>query len=190
MERSIEGFSHVWIVFLFHNNVGQPHDKIHPPRLGGKTFGMLATRSPHRPNPVGLTVARIDSIEGDTIHMSGVDLVNGTPVIDVKPYIDTYDALQDTRMAELRERNEEEKVKALRVEFLESTLESLKEFADELRFFKGKREEAKKCIEEVLRLDIRTLHMKKKHAEGEYGVSIDCHLQSERLCCGESRVVA
>jgi len=187
----LEGFSHVWLVFLFHNNAGQPHNKIHPPRLGGKTLGMLATRSPHRPCPIGLTVAKVESIEGDTLHMSGVDLVNGTPVLDVKPYIESYDALHGTTTAEwLRESDEQGKRNPLQVEFTASAEESLREFQDKLRFFKGRWEEAKRCIEEVLRLDIRTIHMKKKHVEGEYGVSIDClnvifRTTKERVCVVE-----
>ena len=69
--------------------------KIAPPVLGGKKVGVFATRTPHRPNPIGLSVVRLDSISTspNAIHISGVDLVNGTPVIDIKPYVPSYDSV-------------------------------------------------------------------------------------------------
>jgi tRNA-Thr(GGU) m(6)t(6)A37 methyltransferase TsaA len=88
MLDSLQGFSHVWLVSVFHQNrnLNFP-SKIHPPRLEGKTVGVLASRSPHRPNPVGLTLAKIERVEGDTLWVSGVDLVEGTPILDIKPYL-------------------------------------------------------------------------------------------------------
>jgi tRNA-Thr(GGU) m(6)t(6)A37 methyltransferase TsaA len=81
-------FSHVWLIFQFHLNTNKTfRPKIHPPRLRGKTIGVFATRSPHRPSPIGLTLAKIERIEGDTLYLSGVDLVNSTPILDIKPYI-------------------------------------------------------------------------------------------------------
>lgn len=89
-------FSHVWLVFVFHMNTAvrnqEQHPKIRPPRLGGEKVGIFATRTPHRPNPIGLTVAKIEKIEKDTIFFSAVDLVNGTPIIDIKPYCPFYDS--------------------------------------------------------------------------------------------------
>jgi tRNA-Thr(GGU) m(6)t(6)A37 methyltransferase TsaA len=88
----LSDFSHVWLVFVFHANndsedVGtHTKAKIRPPRLLGKKLGMFATRTPHRVNPIGLTVCRLDRIEGSTIHLSGVDVIDGTPILDVKPY--------------------------------------------------------------------------------------------------------
>src|SRR5262249_16291394 len=84
----LEGFSHAWLISVFHQskNTNVP-SKIHPPRLEGKTVGVLASRSPHRPNNIGLTLARIERVEGDTLHFSGVDLVDGTPILDIKPYL-------------------------------------------------------------------------------------------------------
>lgn len=193
----LEGFSHVWIVFLFHNNAGNPQNKIQPPRLGGRKLGMLATRTPHRPCPIGLSVARVEAIEGGTLHLSGVDLVNNTPVLDIKPYIGRYDAIPDAITAEWladtdrsesasTTANEDEKGEGeqehhdgiqregrLRVVMTSQALEDLQRYAGSLRFFRDDWQRAQKCIEEVLALDIRTLHMKRKHREGTYGVSID-----------------
>lgn len=172
----LDGFSHVWLVFLFHNNAGHPQNKIHPPRLGGRKLGMLATRTPHRPCPVGLSVARIERIDGDTLHLAGVDLVHNTPVLDVKPYIARYDALADAVTADWLVETDSREAGAegrLRVEMSDEAVASLRRCADDLRFFRGDWERARRCIEEVLALDIRTLHMKRRHREGTYGVSID-----------------
>ena len=106
----LEGFEYVWIVFLFHANsnasktrfLHQQHRignfgvtflaKIRPPKLDRK-IGIFASRSPHRPNPVGITLARVKSIRGRKLYLSGLDLIDGTPVLDIKPYIPLHDAL-------------------------------------------------------------------------------------------------
>lgn len=88
----LEEFSHIWILFHFHmtESTNSPA-KVAPPRLRGERRGVFSTRSPHRPCPIGLSLVKIDRIEGNKIHFFGVDMVNGTPVLDVKPYIPQYD---------------------------------------------------------------------------------------------------
>ncbi|TMS23157.1 tRNA (adenine(37)-N6)-methyltransferase [Larimichthys crocea] len=71
--------------------------KVKPPRLNGQKVGVYSTRSPHRPNALGLTLAKLDRIVGDTIHLSSIDMIAGTPVLDIKPYIPEYDS-PHTRM--------------------------------------------------------------------------------------------
>ncbi len=98
--RGLEAFSHIWVIFVFNANF---RDKwkatVRPPRLGGdRRLGVFATRSPFRPAPLGLSVLRLDHIElGDhgriRIHVSGLDLLDGTPVLDIKPYIPYTDAI-------------------------------------------------------------------------------------------------
>lgn len=84
----LEQFSHLWILFVFHLNSNKSfHAKVHPPRLGGASMGVFATRSPHRANPLGQSLVKIEKVEKDLIHISGLDLVDGTPVIDIKPYL-------------------------------------------------------------------------------------------------------
>jgi tRNA-Thr(GGU) m(6)t(6)A37 methyltransferase TsaA len=84
----LEGFSHVWLISLFHQNSSTRNpSKVHPPRLLGESVGVLASRSPHRPNPLGLTLAKLERVEGDQLWLSGVDLVDGTPILDIKPYL-------------------------------------------------------------------------------------------------------
>ena len=80
------------IIFLFHKNTNKAiKAKVKPPRLDGAKVGVFASRSPHRPNPIGLTLAKLDGIIGNTLLLSGIDLLDGTPVLDVKPYIPDYD---------------------------------------------------------------------------------------------------
>ncbi|XP_071794231.1 tRNA (adenine(37)-N6)-methyltransferase-like [Asterias amurensis] len=91
--QGLDKFSHVWILFVFHKNGGGKFTKakVKPPRLDGAKVGVFSTRSPHRPNPIGLTLAKLDRIQGDTLHLSGVDIIEGTPVLDIKPYVPSYD---------------------------------------------------------------------------------------------------
>lgn len=98
--RSLEEFSHLWIVFVFHEHGGKNwKPSVRPPRLGGaRKVGVLASRSPHRPNPIGLSAVALERIDldaagGPEIHVSGVDLLDGTPVLDIKPYIPYADAI-------------------------------------------------------------------------------------------------
>lgn len=76
----------MWVVFLFHEAVGSEQTKVRPPRLGGEKRGVFATRSPHRPNPIGMSVFRLLRISGRDLIVSGVDVITGTPVLDIKPY--------------------------------------------------------------------------------------------------------
>lgn len=92
----LSGFSHVWLISYFHLNTNKKFlPKIHPPRLRGETIGLFASRAPHRPTPLGLSVARLVRVEGDTLHLCGIDLVDGTPILDVKPYIPDWDSVPD-----------------------------------------------------------------------------------------------
>ena len=98
--RGLEGFSHLWLIWEFSANRDhrgwQP--TVRPPRLGGnERIGVFATRSPFRPNPIGLSCVEIQSIQydhpqGPVIHVNGADLVDGTPIYDIKPYIKYADA--------------------------------------------------------------------------------------------------
>jgi len=100
--KGMEHFSHLWIVFVFHSHGGNKwKPTIRPPRLGGKEkMGVLASRSPHRPNPVGLSACEIESIDlmakgGPEIRVRGVDLLDGTPILDIKPYIPYADSIPE-----------------------------------------------------------------------------------------------
>lgn len=100
--RGLEGYSHLWLLWIFSEAVRADWSPtVRPPRLGGNTrVGVFATRSPYRPNPIGLTCVRIGSIElqtpeGPVIHVIGADLMNGTPLIDLKPYLAYADSVPE-----------------------------------------------------------------------------------------------
>lgn len=89
--RGLEAFSHLWLTFVFHENTGHWSPTVRPPRLGGnKRVGVFASRAPFRPNPIGLSLVELDHIDttnGVLLRFKGVDLVDGTPILDIKPYI-------------------------------------------------------------------------------------------------------
>ena len=97
--RGIEGFSHLWLIWEFSENRDRGWSPtVRPPRLGGnRRLGVFATRSPFRPNPIGLSCVGLEGVEWDTVQgpvlrVSGADLVDGTPILDVKPYLPYTDA--------------------------------------------------------------------------------------------------
>jgi tRNA-Thr(GGU) m(6)t(6)A37 methyltransferase TsaA len=92
----LAGFSHVWVVWIFDRNKAPGRARVRPPRLDGETkLGVFATRSPYRPNPIGLSVARLRAVHADHVEVEGLDVVDGTPVIDLKPYLPYADAVPD-----------------------------------------------------------------------------------------------
>ena len=96
--QGLEGFSHLWVLFWCHRNEqNEFHAKIHPPRLGGKSIGVFATRSPHHPNPIGMTLVKIDSVAADGVWVSGIDFTDGTPILDIKPFISRADQAKEIR---------------------------------------------------------------------------------------------
>ena len=88
--QDLAGFSRVWVVWWFHRNT-EWRPKVLPPRGPSKRRGVFATRSPHRPNPLGLTPVQLIRVEGLKLILGACDLVDGTPVFDIKPYIPAYD---------------------------------------------------------------------------------------------------
>ncbi|WP_347355992.1 tRNA (N6-threonylcarbamoyladenosine(37)-N6)-methyltransferase TrmO [Bdellovibrio sp.] len=96
--QGLEGFSHVWLIWVFHQNkVARFHAKVHPPRLGGESMGLFATRTPHRPNPIGLSLVELVRVEKDGIVVAGADLVDGTPILDIKPYLPEVEAIPNAK---------------------------------------------------------------------------------------------
>ncbi|MCR5424625.1 MAG: tRNA (N6-threonylcarbamoyladenosine(37)-N6)-methyltransferase TrmO [Bacteroidales bacterium] len=102
--RGIEEFSYIWLIWQFSENMDSPWSPtVRPPRLGGnKRMGVFATRSPFRPNPIGLSSVRLTEVlhhtsEGPQLIIEGPDLMDGTPIYDIKPYIPYTDAHPDAR---------------------------------------------------------------------------------------------
>lgn len=95
----LEHVSHVWLLFMFHQTLEEkPRLKVRPPRLGGNaTVGVFASRATHRPNGIGQSVVKLDRIEPGRLWLSGIDLLDGTPVLDIKPYVPYADAVAEAR---------------------------------------------------------------------------------------------
>ena len=157
--RGLEGFSHLWLLWIFSENVRDTwHPTVRPPRLGGNTrLGVFATRSSFRPNPLAMSCVKIEEIrpngkDGPEIVVSGADLMDGTPIVDIKPYLPYADCKSDAvdGLAGLADRN------TVDVDFPEALLQIIPE---------DKRE----SILEVLRQDPRPGY---RHAgdERRYGV--------------------
>jgi len=98
----LEGFSHVWVLFVFHANLADGWNPlVRPPRLGGaRKMGVFATRAPHRPNAIGMSLVKLDRVErteaGPVLHFSGGDFLDGTPVLDLKPHLPEADRARET----------------------------------------------------------------------------------------------
>ena len=123
--RGIEGYSHLWLIWQFSEAVredGAWSPTVRPPRLGGnRRMGVFATRSPYRPNPIGLSSVRLEGVRtdaalGPVLIVSGADLLNGTPILDIKPYLPFTDCHPDAAGGFA----DKKKSYALRVEFPET----------------------------------------------------------------------
>lgn len=95
--RGLEDFTHIWLIWGFSETFGGDFSPtVRPPRLGGNVRkGVFATRSPFRPNSLGLSAVRLDGIERGLLRVSGADLMNGTPIYDIKPYLPYVDSVPD-----------------------------------------------------------------------------------------------
>lgn len=99
LEQAVEdlaGFERIWVIAWFHRNVHW-RTRVLPPRGGRAKRSVFATRSPHRPNPLGLSVLRLLEVRGRTLRVADVDLLDGTPVLDIKPYVPYADAFPGSR---------------------------------------------------------------------------------------------
>lgn len=128
--RGLEDFSHIWVIWQFSEAVRDSWSPtVRPPLLGGnKRMGVFATRSPFRPNSLGLSVVKLDRVEitkneGVVLHISGVDQLDGTPVYDIKPYLPYADSIPDA-VAGFTENLDERK---LEVEFPKKLIEKISE---------------------------------------------------------------
>lgn len=176
----LEDYSYIWLIFIFHiglNDYNNLKTKIAPPKLEGKKKGVFATRSPHRYNPIGLSLAKLEKIEGKTIHLSGADLIHGTPIIDIKPYhyLDSLDQQELETQAVYPEWLLESKERGrLEVKFCERSEEELRDIVDGGRLdFYSSYDEIAKVITEVFELNPHSVHTLNKHGEGIYAIALD-----------------
>ena len=168
--RGIEHYSHLWIIFNFHATAEQGWKPlVRPPRLGGnKKLGVLATRSTFRPNPIGMSVVKLESVKqtSDTleIHISSLDLLDKTPVLDIKPYIRYSDAILDTNDSFAQSAPEI----AIKVDFNSETKNQIKELkANHLQHI-----DLRQVIIEVLQQDPRPAYKRKSTDKKVYGTKL------------------
>lgn len=154
--RGLEGFSHLWLSFIFHKHVGKGwNTTVKPPRLDGKQrFGVFATRASFRPNPIGLSLVELESIEQKQgkllIHIKGADLMDQTPVIDIKPYVPYSDSIPDAKGGFTDHIKEQE----LHISFSQDAENDCKKAAE-------KYPQIKEFIRQLLALDHRAYYYKK-----------------------------
>ena len=166
--RGLEGFSHIWLIFLFHQTYGLGwKPTVRPPRLGGnQRVGVFACRSPFRPNPIGLSAVKLLSISCEAgrviLEVQGADLIDGTPILDIKPYLPYTDGI----VAATGGFAERAPTASLQVEFTASASEQLQSFL-------VKSPELETIIRETLALDPRPAYQRDKNDGREYGVLLD-----------------
>jgi tRNA-Thr(GGU) m(6)t(6)A37 methyltransferase TsaA len=99
--KDLDGFSHVFLVYHFHlAGMFSLHVK---PYLDDRLHGVFATRAPARPNPIGISIVRLAKVEGNILHVKDVDIVDGTPLLDIKPYVPKFDYRETEKIGWLRE---------------------------------------------------------------------------------------
>lgn len=166
MVRGIEGFSHLWLVFVFHENADKGWSPlVRPPRLGGNAKkGVFATRATFRPNPIGLSVVTLEGVErrGEylVLLLSGIDLLDGTPILDVKPYLPYSDALTDAKGGFADDAPETDMTVSISDEALQF-INSQKAYPD-----------LALLIEKVLKQDPRPPYKKERDGEQSYGMTL------------------
>ena len=165
--RGIEQFSHLWLIFVFHGTQQQGWKPlVRPPRLGGnKKLGVFATRSTFRPNPVGMSVVKLESVEiinkQLVINISGLDLLDQTPILDIKPYIPYSDNIDYARAGFAQSEPEA----LLRVVFSSQAVTDINKF-------QKKYTDLSMFIEQVLSQDPRPAYKKKQVDAKVYGMRL------------------
>ena len=93
--KDLDGFSHIILLFHFHRSHGFKLQVV--PFMDSELRGLFATRAPRRPNPIGISVVQLDKIENGVLHIQNVDIMDGTPLLDIKPYVPEFDSPQNIR---------------------------------------------------------------------------------------------
>lgn len=95
--EDLEGFERIWVIYVFHHNTSHWKPKVLPPRGSDHKVGVFATRAPYRPNPIGISCVKLVKVEGLKITLEGADLLDGTPILDIKPYLPYADAFPTSK---------------------------------------------------------------------------------------------
>ena len=94
----LDTFTYIYVLFYLDRPSKPAGMRAKPPRAGGREVGLFASRSPHRPNPIGLSAVRLKKIEGTRLHISGIDALDNTPLLDIKPYVRDLDIKEDSNL--------------------------------------------------------------------------------------------
>eukprot|EP01132_Coremiostelium_polycephalum_P009056 gene9056-11094_t len=196
-------FSHVWLLFWFHSNYKNSNNtetetiennnsndnnksnktvKVRPPKLNGKRIGVFATRTPHRPVPIGMTLCKLERVDTSTstVYLSGIDIIDGTPILDIKPYIPMYDSIQDSMVPDwVNDVGNSSEIK--QVEFTEESISGIYHCLNTvgLNVLKSKStieedvEKIKNLITEVLLNEPRSIYRRTKRPFEKWGFYID-----------------
>jgi tRNA-Thr(GGU) m(6)t(6)A37 methyltransferase TsaA len=162
----LDGFSHLWLLFLFHENLDKEVSlSAQPPHAGGETYGLWATRSPNRPAGIGQSLVELERIERNKgkvkLHLKGIDLIENTPIVDIKPYLPYVDAIPDARSPFLQQAPEPE----LTVGFSAEAEQQLAEL-------EHKYAELRQLIVEVLQYDPRPVATQHDNEETEFSMPL------------------
>ena len=103
--QDLDGFSHIYLLYSFHKATRT--EMLVTPFMDTQTRGVFATRSPLRPNHIGISIVRLLRVEGGTVVVGGIDIIDGTPLLDIKPYIEKFDGVEESRSGWLQASNEE-----------------------------------------------------------------------------------
>ena len=177
----IENFTYIWIIYVFHLNQGFIGSKVIPPKYPGtdtsKKLGIFATRTPHRYNPIGLTLCKFDKIEGKEIFISCVDMITGTPILDIKPYhhLESVDVFgPDIKYAKwIYNSCQAEKCK---VEIKEKAIKNIEDILNDKNkklMFYDKKDDLIKLINGVLEIDPHSKHTHRQEGNLLYGFHVD-----------------
>lgn len=95
--EDLEGIERLWLVYVFHHNTTHWKPKVLPPRGSDKKVGVFATRAPYRPNPIGMSCVKLLKVDGLKLYVEGADLLDGTPILDIKPYLPYADSFPEAK---------------------------------------------------------------------------------------------
>ncbi|MCO7206017.1 tRNA (N6-threonylcarbamoyladenosine(37)-N6)-methyltransferase TrmO [Pseudoalteromonas sp. CnMc7-37] len=164
--RGLDEFSHIWLLFRFHETADKGYSAmVRPPRLGGnERKGVFATRATFRPNAIGMSAVKLEGIEYKngqlSLLLSGIDLLDGTPILDIKPYLPYSDAMTDATAGFADTRPETD----MSVEFSDEALAFIEKQTEQ--------PELKAFISNVLKQDPRPAYKKQRDSEQSYGMTL------------------
>ncbi len=170
--RGLDRCSHVWVLFLFSEHLDRGWTPlVRPPRSKGAKMGVFATRATFRPNPIGMSVVKLERIEDrngkPVLHLSGIDILDGTPVVDIKPYLPYSDSLPEAHYDYAADGQKQQ----LTVHFSEQAQQTLSNHPE------GEQQSRalQQLIEDILSCDPRPTHRRKDNDERVYGTLLESY---------------